>query len=196
MSRSIQSVNLSTARPMTIDGREVLTGIRKQPVDGPVEVRPLGLVGDEQADPTVHGGLAKAVYAYPAEHYPFWRTVRAQARLAGWDELPPPGTMGENLTLTGLLETQVWIGDRLCFDDCELVVSAPRYPCFKFNAVIGFSQAAKLMAQSAWCGYYLAVRHPGHLRAGDRFDLVPGPREVGIVELFRARTAGRYRAGS
>jgi MOSC domain-containing protein YiiM len=187
MSLLLRSLNVSLAKPAEIDGQVVMTGIFKQPVPGRVAVRPLGLQGDEQADPSVHGGLTKAVYAYPIEHYPFWQTVRAQARVAAWDAALPHGSLGENLTLEGLLESQVCIGDVLRFPDCELAVSEPRFPCFKFNAAMGFKQAAKLMAQNAWCGFYLAVRTPGTLQAGERFEWVPGPREVGIQELFRAR---------
>lgn len=185
----IASVNVARASALEIQGRRVLSAIGKRPVDGPVVVRALNLDGDEQADLSVHGGLAKAVYAYPVEHYPFWQTVRAQARVAAWDEPLPHGALGENLTVEGLTESQVWVGDRLRFPDCELLVSEPRYPCFKLNAALGFAHAVKLMAQSAWCGYYLAVRTGGTLRAGDSFELVPGPREVGIQELFRSRMA-------
>jgi MOSC domain-containing protein YiiM len=187
MSFQLRSVNVSPARAVQINGESVMTGIFKQPVDGAVTVRPLGLVGDEQADPSVHGGLTKAVYAYPIEHYPFWQTVRAQAKVAAWDAPLAPGALGENLTLAGLTESQVWIGDLLRFPDCDLAVSEPRFPCFKFNAAMGFNQAAKLMTQNAWCGFYLAVRVPGTLQAGQPFELIPGPREVGIQELFRAR---------
>lgn len=187
MSPSVRSVNIARARAVQINGREVPTAIAKRSVDGAIVVAPLGLEGDEQADLSVHGGLAKAVYAYPIEHYAFWQTVRAQAKVSLWNEPLPHGSMGENLTLEGLVETQVFIGDVLRFPNCELAVSEPRYPCFKFNAAMGFAQAAKLMAQNAWCGFYLAVRSPGTLSAGDRFELVPGPREVGIPELFRSR---------
>ena len=111
-----------------------------------------------------------------------------QAKVAGGDQIQPPGSLGENLTLSGLLESEVFIGDVLRFaNGCELAVSEPRYPCFKFNAVMGFNQASKLMAQTGWCGMYLAVRQPGTLAAGEAFELIPGPREVGIVELFKAR---------
>ncbi len=75
----------------------------------------------------------------------------------------------------------------LRFPGCALAVSEPRFPCFKFNAAMGFKHAAKLMVQSAWCGWYLAVREPGTIAAGESFTIVPGPREVGIGELFRAR---------
>jgi len=185
----ILSVNVAQAAPLVIGGRRVLSAIGKRAVDGPVAVRPLNLAGDEQADLSVHGGLTKAVYAYPVEHYPFWQTVRAQAKVAAWGEPLAPGALGENLTLQGLLESQVWVGDMLRFPDCELLVTEPRYPCFKLNHAMGFDQALKLMAANAWCGYYLAVRTGGTLTAGDGFELVPGPREVGIQELFRSRMA-------
>jgi len=183
----VLSVNVSPARPLAVGERTVLSGIGKRAVAADVAVRRLGLDGDEQADPSVHGGLSKAVYAYPSEHYPFWRTVRAQAGVSLWDEPLPWGWLGENLTLAGLVESQVCIGDVLRFPDCALAVSEPRFPCFKLNAVMGFAHASRLMVQSAWCGFYLAVRVPGRLRAGDAFEVLPGPREVGIVELFRAR---------
>ena len=184
------STNLATAQPIDIDGRTLRSAIGKRSVAGPVEVRAIGIAGDEQADLSVHGGLGKAVYAYPIEHYAFWHTVRAQASVAGWGDTLPHGAMGENLTLRGLLENQVCVGDVLRFADCELAVSGPRFPCAKFNAAMGFKHAAKLMAANAWCGFYLAVRVPGRLLAGESFALIPGPREVGITELFRSRVAG------
>lgn len=183
----VRSVNVAPAQPMDIGGRQHMSGIRKRPIDGRARVGPLGLAGDEQADQSVHGGLSKAVYAYPVQHFAFWQTVRAQARVAAPDEPLEPGFAGENLTLEGISEADVWVGDRLRFDDCELAVSEPRFPCFKFNAVAGFPQASKLMGQSGWCGFYLAVTVPGTIGAGDRATLTPGPREVGIAELFRAR---------
>ena len=139
----------------------------------------------------MHGGLGKAVYAYPSEHYAFWQTVRAQANVTAWGDTLAPGALGENLTLAGLLEDQVWIGDVLRFADCELAVSEPRFPCFKLNAALGFKHASKLMVANGWCGFYLAVRVPGSLRAGETFELLPGPREVGIPELFRSRVAAQ-----
>jgi len=183
----ILSVNTARATPRSIDGRQVMTAIGKQPVAGPVGVGPLGLAGDEQADPTVHGGLHKAVYAYPVLHYPFWQTVRAQARVAAADAPVPYGLLGENLTVEGLDEGRLWIGDRLHLPGCELAVTEPRQPCFKFNAAMGFNQASKLMAQSGYCGSYLAVMVPGQVQAGDVAELVPGPREVNLRELFLAK---------
>jgi MOSC domain-containing protein YiiM len=183
----ILSVNTAATETVEIAGAAVLTAIRKRVREGAVAVQALGLAGDEQADPTVHGGLAKAVYAYPSEHLPFWQTVRAQARVAGLDDAVAPGNMGENLTVEGLLEDRLWIGDRLRLPNCELAVSEPRFPCFKFNFAMGFNQAVKLMTQSGYCGSYLAVIQPGSVQAGDEIELVPGPREVNLRELFRAR---------
>jgi MOSC domain-containing protein YiiM len=186
----VLQVCVSKAREVRIDGRAVRTGIFKRPVDGPVAVGPTGLEGDEQADPTVHGGLSKAVYAYPSEHAAFWQTVRAQARVAAPGAPIEPGLFGENLLLQGVQENALWIGDRLLLPRCVLVVSEPRFPCLKFNAALGFAQAAKMMTQSAWCGAYLAVLEGGFVQAGDSFTLQPGPREVGLTELFRARLKG------
>jgi MOSC domain-containing protein YiiM len=184
---TVLSLNVARAQPVSINGRKVMTAIGKRAVEGERLVLPLGIEGDEQADLTIHGGLSKAVYVYPVEHYPFWRTVRAQARVALWDEELAHGSLGENLTLRGVVERDLWIGDVLRFANCELAVSEPRFPCFKFVAAMGFKHAAKLMIESTWCGAYLAVRVPGTIAAGQAFTLVPGPREVGITELFRAR---------
>ena len=183
----VLSVNRAAAREVLIDGRRVMSAIGKRAVVGPVAVGPLGLEGDEQADPTVHGGLTKAVYAYPKEHFAFWQTVRAQARAALWDEAIEPGLFGENLTVEGMAEDRLWIGDRLVLPGCVLAVSEPRFPCFKFNAAMGFRQAAQLMWQSGYCGSYLAVIETGTVCASDRVELLPGPREVNLRELFRAR---------
>ena len=190
---TVLHVNTARAAFRAINGHDVLTAIGKHSVTGPVGVHALGLAGDEQADLTVHGGLSKAVYAYPSEHLPFWQTVRAQAGVAGWNDVLAPGLMGENLTIAGVLETEAFIGDVWRFAHCELAVSEPRFPCFKFNAAMGFQHAAKLMTTNAWCGIYLAVRTPGTLSAGEAFEVVRGPREVGIAELFRARVAGPRR---
>jgi MOSC domain-containing protein YiiM len=183
----VLSVNTGRAVARQINSRRVMTAIGKQPQLGPVAVGATGLAGDEQADLRVHGGRSKAVYAYGSGHYAFWQTVRAQARVSLWDEPLPPGSLGENLTVEGLDEALLWIGDRLVLPGCVLAVSEPRTPCFKFAAAMGFAQAGKLMNQSGYCGTYLAVIEPGTVQAGDTVRLEPGPREVNLRELFRAR---------
>ena len=190
----VMSVNVGSAQRIRAGARTVMSAIGKRPVAGRVAVLPLGLVGDEQADLSVHGGVSKAVYAYPSEHFDFWRTVRAQAGVALWDAALEPGALGENLTLASLTEDRIWVGDVLRFPQCALAVSEPRQPCFKFNAAMGFAKAAKLMVQSEWSGFYLAVREPGTIEAGEAFVVERGPREVRIDELFRAITSSQ-RAG-
>ena len=187
------SVQVGTARRIKIGERSILSAYGKQPVAGAVPVLPLGLLGDEQADLSIHGGLEKAVYAYPSEHYAYWQAARRQAGLGDIDDSLPPGSLGENLTLEGLLETGVWAGDVLRFPGCELRVTLPREPCYKFNAAMGFGRASKLMAQTGFCGFYLAVQTLGVLRAGDSFEVIAGRRGVGIPALFAAKLAKHLR---
>lgn len=134
-----------------------------------------------------HPSSLGRVYAYPQLHYRFWQTVRAQARVAAWDAELAPGALGEELTLAGLDESDLWVGDRLVLPGCVLAVSEPRLPGPELAAQLGFAQAVKLYAQSGYCGAFLAVVEAGDVGAGDALQLVPGAREVNVRELFRAR---------
>jgi MOSC domain-containing protein YiiM len=203
----ILAVSTGPAIPLLVPApggthEQVLSGIRKSPVSTladprRIRVDELGLEGDEQADLTVHGGRDKAVYAYPIEHYATWQTMREQA--IAIEDLLPPGFMGENLTTEGLFETRVWIGDVLVLEPAEpsdappvrLRVDAPREPCFKFNARMGFNHASKMMVQSGFTGIYLEVLQTGTIGAGDTFHVVPGAREVTIEEMHRLITRKR-----
>jgi len=172
--------------------------LRLVPASGPVAV---GLTGfAERADRHPVGEdpaladelqLSHALYAYPTAHLPFWRTVRAQARVAAPDAPIAPGSFDEHLALAGVQESQLWVGDLLRFPDLTVVVSVPRLPDARFNETLGFAHAARMVAQSRWCGFWLSVRVPGSIAAGQPFELIPGPRATGVVELFRARTAKR-----
>jgi MOSC domain-containing protein YiiM len=193
--QQLLSIQVGCVEPLKIGDKTVMSAINKRTVSDMAQatriaVKPLGLVGDEQADPTVHGNLSKAIYAYPLEHFGFWQTVRSQAGVAQADDPMPPGLMGENLTLSGLLEADAYIGDVLQFPDCALAISEPRYPCFKFEARM-FKQASKLMMQSGYCGFYLSVRREGSIAAGEHYDLLPGAREVSIRQLFMAKAKRR-----
>ncbi len=217
----VLSVSTGRAAPLFVAAprgtrEQVMSGIRKTPVStladpGRIVLGPLGCEGDEQVDLTVHGGRDKAVYAYPIEHYGVWRTLREQATKI--DEPLPHGFVGENLTLEGVLENRVWIGDVLVIEPAtsdhaangaandragdappvRLRVDAPRGPCFKFNARMGFPHAAKMMAQSGFTGFYLEVLQTGTVAAGDTIRIVPGAREVTVEEMHRLRTRGRQR---
>ena len=189
----IVSVNIGLARRLRVGERTVLSAIGKAPLAGALAVGALGLAGDEQADPSVHGGLAKAVYAYPVEHLPFWTEQRRSHGVSLFDETLGPGFMGENLSIEGLLENEVWIGDELVLPDCVLRVSAPREPCFKFNAVMGLNTAGRLMMQQGCPGFYLAVAQPGSIEARQTFSLRPGRRGLNVRDAFAAKRGKHLR---
>jgi MOSC domain-containing protein YiiM len=125
------SINVGLPREVIWKGMTVQTGIFKDPVDPPVKMRKLNLAGDQQADLTVHGGVEKAVYAYPAEHYEYWRKALPEVPFS-W------GKFGENLTTEGLEEEMLCIGDRLRVGSAILMVTQPRMPCYKL--ALGFDR--------------------------------------------------------
>jgi MOSC domain-containing protein YiiM len=185
----VLNIQVGVAKRIQIQGRQVLSAIEKKPLCGRINVDKLGLKGDVQADLSVHGGLLKAVYAYPSEHYAYWKK---QALSINKNVKLPYGTLGENLTIRGLVESEVFAGDELHFQDCILRITQPRQPCFKFNAVMNDKLASKKMAQTGFRGFYLSVKNTGSIAVGDEFDLIPGTRETSIASLlsvckFKAR---------
>jgi len=170
------------------DYKSVPSAIRKKSVSNledplPVEIHSLGVKGDEQADLSVHGGIEKAIYVYPAEHYAFWNELLS--RETKKPTLLKHGAIGENFTIEGLLETEVFVGDKLLIGDLEFVVVKLREPCFKFNATLGYKGAAKAMVQSGFCGWYLRVLKTGTVAAGAQIALIPGARDTSIAEQNR-----------
>lgn len=128
---------------------------------------------------------ASSLYLYPSEHYPFWNTVRAQSQVAAWGDQLAYGALGEHLTLSGLSESDLWMGDVLKLPALALIVTGPRQPDFVLNEQLGFDHAVKMMSQSGWCGFHAAVQGKGAIRPGDRITLQPGPREIRLIEWFR-----------
>lgn len=189
----IVSIQTGTARRVRIGERSILTAFAKTPFAGVATVALMGITGDEQADLSIHGGLEKAIYAYPVEHYAFWTAARRNAGVSPMDDSLPPGALGENLTLQGLLETDVWAGDILRFGNCELKVTLPREPCYKLNAAMAFTGASRLMAQTGFSGFYLSVLKPGSLRKGETFELLAGRRGVSMPQLFAAKRSKHLR---
>jgi MOSC domain-containing protein YiiM len=159
-------LSIQVARPLAVRhmGKEVRTGIFKLAVPGPVMVRRLNIDGDEQGDLTVHGGVDKAVYCYPSEHYPAW--VQELGR-----ELPH-GTFGENLTVAGLLETELRAGDVLSVGDALLQVSEPRFPCFKLGIKIGDQRFVQRFQLSGRSGFYCRVLQEGLIAPGQPIALL------------------------
>lgn len=184
-SGTLLAIQIGQVRPLMVGGRKLVSAIGKTTVAGPIEVGVLGLVGDEQADLSVHGGLGKAVYALPTEHLPWWQAQRQAQGVTMFEEALAPGFLGENLSLQGVLEQDLFVGDRLDFGDVVLRVTQPREPCGKFNAVMGYAQAAKDMVQSGRCGFYLAVDQPGRLQAGASFQIIPGQRSVSVAQALQ-----------
>ena len=156
----LASVNVGLPREVEYDGDTVRTSIWKSPVTGPVRVTSLNLDGDRQSDLRYHGGKDKAVYAYPAAHYAFWRTELPDVPL-------PPGAFGENLTVEGLDERDTRIGDHLLIGSAELVVTQPRMPCYKLGVRFARADMVKRFFRSGRTGFYLAVVTEGALAAGD-----------------------------
>jgi len=153
---------ICVGRPKEVQwrGRNVQTSIFKTPVSGRVHVTRVNIEGDQQSDLSVHGGPEKAVYVYPEAHYSFWRTELPDAELS-W------GAFGENFTTEGLLEDEVWIGDRYRVGSAELVVTQPRMPCYKLAIRFGRTDMVKRFLQSGRSGFYLAVEREGEVGAGD-----------------------------
>ena len=159
----VESVNVGLPRRVAHEGRTVSTGIYKEPVAGRVMVRATNLDGDRQADLRVHGGPDKAVYLYPAEHYPHWRETLAPAELA-------PGWFGENLTARGVLEDETWIGDVLRVGEALLEVSQPRVPCAKLAMKAGDPAFGGPFLRSGRSGFYLAVLREGEVARGNPIE--------------------------
>jgi MOSC domain-containing protein YiiM len=179
----VVSVNVGLPRPVAYRGKTVETAIWKYPVDGPVAIVGDNLVGDRQADLRVHGGRDKAVYAYPAEHYAWWRERLTDADLR-W------GAFGENLTVEGLREDRIHVGDRFRMGGAELMVTQPRTPCFKLGIKFGSQRIVKEFLRSERSGFYLAVVRPGTIRAGDPIALMHEERDsMTVTELVRLGVA-------
>jgi MOSC domain-containing protein YiiM len=181
----VVSVNVGFPRTVRWKGRDVTTGIFKKPVEGRVPIRRLNLDGDRQADLSVHGGAAKAVYAYPLEHYAYWRKQLGQ-------ELPW-GMFGENLTVERLpLEEEAVVGDRFRVGTAELVVTQPRLPCYKLGIRFGREDMVKRFLASRRTGYYLAVEVEGDLGVGDRVEtLARHPERIPVAEITRVYASDR-----
>jgi len=159
------SINVGLPREIQWRENTVRTSIFKEPVSSRVRVGKLNLDGDQQSDLSVHGGIDKAVYAYPSEHYAFWHQ-----ELPGTDL--PWGIFGENFTTQGLLEDAVHIGDRLRAGSAEFVVTQPRMPCFKLGIRFGRPDMVKRFHHSGRTGYYLAVLKEGEVAVDDPLEFI------------------------
>jgi MOSC domain-containing protein YiiM len=185
------SVNVGLSRQIPWKGRVIKTAIFKEPVAGPARVGKRLVEGDCQVSKKIHGGPDKAVYAYPAEHYDFWRieTPEVEIPAKAW------GLFGENLTTQGVLEPEVNIGDRFRIGGCVLMVTQPRLPCVKLAARFGRPDMVKRFLHSLRTGFYLSVIEEGLIAAGDRIERIHhDPDDIRVTEAvvhYSGRAAGR-----
>lgn len=171
------SVNVGLPREVEWRGRRVRTSIWKASVAGRVRALHGNLEGDRQADLAVHGGVDKAVYAYPSEHYAYWRRELAGVEL-------PWGAFGENFTTEGLLEERLNIGDRLRIGSAEFVVTQPRMPCYKLGVRFGRDDMVKRFVASGRSGFYLAVAAEGEVAGGDMIEFAARDRrQVAVADI-------------
>ena len=175
----IISINVGLPCEIFHEGRMIRTGIFKNPITGRVQVNAFNIEGDRQADLTVHGGASKAIYAYPVEHYEFWRRELPEVEF-------PWGSFGENLTIDGLLEKELNIGDHLCAGSVELIVTEPRLPCYKLNAKFMREDMVKRFLRSRRTGLYFSVAREGEIGAGDSIHFLSrDENRVSVADITR-----------
>lgn len=175
------SLNTGMPREVHVNGQTVRTSIWKSPREGRLRVTSLNIEGDQQSDLTVHGGLTKAVYCYPSEHYSYWHEELPDADL-------PWGAFGENLTTEGLLETDVCIGDRLRIGTAEFRITQPRQPCFKLAIRFGREDMIKRFVESGRSGFYVSVAREGAVAGGDEIKIIERAKgSMTVAEIVSLR---------
>ncbi|HAH23046.1 MAG TPA: MOSC domain-containing protein [Prolixibacteraceae bacterium] len=174
----ILSTNI--AQPTTIEwrGQAIQTGIYKHEVDTPLYLGTEDVVNDHVIDRRYHGGTEKACYLYSADHYPFWKQKYPQLT---WEW----GMFGENLTVTGLHESQIRIGDRFQIGETIIQVTQPRQPCFKLGLRFGSQKVVNEFWDSSFPGVYVRILQPGHVAKGDKFTLLErNPDSLSVEQVF------------
>jgi MOSC domain-containing protein YiiM len=178
----IVSVNVSQVEVLLWKGRETRTGFRKHPIRGRVPLRGVNLLGDVQADRTVHGGRLKSVYVYPSEHYRFWRKT-LDSRNLGW------GAFGENLTTADWPESSAHVGDVVRIGTAVLQVTQPRSPCYKINAAFGRTDMIERFHRSGRTGFYLGPIAEGEIGEGDSIELLSRKDDAPAISELHSSTS-------
>jgi len=161
----VLSVHVGSLQEMLRNGKKIQTGIFKQPTEGPIEVKRLGLEGDQQANKKLHGGIYKAICVYPSEHYDLWKEELGKPDLSF-------GDFGENLTTVGLMEGDICLGDRLRIGSVEIVVTQPREPCITLNARLDTKDLSARICKSGRSGFYFSVMKEGIIKNGDSIEYI------------------------
>jgi MOSC domain-containing protein YiiM len=176
----VRSVNVSLSKQVQHKNKTISTGIFKQPVSGRVAVNQFNLAGDQQVDLVNHGGEHKAVYGFASDHYAFWEQKLNLAELNY-------GKFGENLTIDGLAEDSLCIGDQLQVGESILEITQPRVPCFKLGLTFSREDMPRLFVENAATGIYFRVVHTGSVAAGDSVSVtLAHPDKISVKQLFRA----------
>ncbi len=180
----VLSVNVGSLQEMLRNGKKIQTGIYKNSTEGPIKVGRLGLEGDQQANTKLHGGIDKAICVYPSEYYDLWK-----------EELGKPdlifGDFGENLTTKGLLEGDVYLGDRLRIGSVEVVVTQPREPCITLNVRLGRKDLSARIRKSGRSGFYFSVEKEGVIKNGDFIENISKEANKVSVSDFNQVINGR-----
>ena len=163
----IISTNIGRIREIDWNGRKIVTGIYKEPVQGPIHLGKLGVNKDEVANLEVHGGSDKACYLYSADHYAYWKTQFPDLE---WNW----GIFGENITVEGLDEGNIRIGDIYTLGSATVQVSQPRLPCYKLGIRFGTAKVVKQFLEAPYPGVYLRILEEGHVKTGDEMNLLDG----------------------
>lgn len=179
MTARILSVNVSLPKEIDFEGQKLTTGIFKEPVKGRIRLKTLNLDGDRQADLTVHGGPDKAVYAYSVEHYDYWHSVFP-------DFAMPSGMFGENLTVEGLIESEINVGDAFRIGSATVIATQPRMPCYKLGVKFGRMDIIKKFLASGRSGIYFKVSKEGEVATGDSIEqITKDPNRITISDIVR-----------
>ena len=191
MKAGMKLISINAGRPRVVmsNGEPVSTAIFKEPVAGRVMLRTLNLDGDRQADLSVHGGPSKAVYAYPSEHYDYWKHELPEMKL-------PWAMFGENFTTEGLFESELNIGDKLRVGSAMVMVTEPRMPCYKLGIKFGRSDIVKKFLASERTGFYFAVLQEGEVGVDDSFELIEKSEgSVRVIDITRLYTREKHNVG-
>ncbi len=187
---NLLSINASLPTDIEYQGKVISTGIFKKPVAGAVFVAKNNLKDDLQADLKNHGGEHKAVYAFSADHYPYWSNVLQNPELK-------PGIFGENLTISGFDESTLHIGDQFSIGQCILEITQPRVPCFKLGVAVDNKKMPRLFIEHFATGAYLRVLREGLIDTGNKVELIKeGVFKVSVKSLFRAYFDKNYQAST
>ena len=179
MKATVLEVCVGKPREIDINGSKELSGIFKEPVDGKIPLSLLNLQGDEQANLKYHGGRSKAVYAYSSTHYPFWREVMEKQELE-------PSQFGQNITVDGLADDDVRIGDIFQLGSATVEVAQPRIPCAKLGVRVGEKEFSTKFLLAGRLGYYLYVIEEGELERGDDMRLLDKAKhDITVADLWQ-----------